>query len=71
MSVVHEKEKLGEKLLCFAGNGCGDAFCYTAKDGTIVSSKIWIYYPITNELYLFADNLDMWAKEWFSGNKAT
>ena len=63
-------ENLDKKLLCFAGNGCGDQFCYV-KDGNRLLPSIWVYYPTTGEVFFFAKDLEEWAAEWFSGNKYT
>jgi cell wall assembly regulator SMI1 len=63
-------DKLNKKLLCFAGDGSGNVFCYI-YDGDTLLPNIWVFYPITGELFFYAENLEEWAKNWFSGSKPT
>ena len=70
MNKLFIDDKSNKRLLCFAGNGCGNVFCYI-YDGDTLLPSIWIYYPIDGEICFFADNISEWSKEWFSGNKQT
>lgn len=56
-----------ESLLFFAGNGCGDYYCYKMlPSGQVESSLIYIWMHEENELELVAHNLSELIDRYFN-----
>jgi hypothetical protein len=65
--LVKIKSDIQHNYLFFADNGCGEHFGLEVANGIICTSKISVYYPISNEYKIVAQDLYTWAIEWYTG----
>ena len=60
-------EMNGDKWLFFAGNGCGDYYCYNInQDGTVDISAIYIWLHEVNETHMVAGNMKELIRRYYN-----
>ncbi len=55
-----------EKHLFFAGNGCGDYYCYKILDGKADMTSIYMWEHETNETHKVASNITELIKQYYN-----
>lgn len=56
-----------EKHIFFAGNGCGDYYCYNInQDGTVDISAIYIWLHEVNETHMVAGNMKELIRKYYN-----
>lgn len=56
-----------EKHIFFAGNGCGDYYCYNInQDGTVDTSAIYIWLHEVNETHMVAGNMKELIRRYYN-----
>lgn len=58
-----------ERHIFFAGNGCGDYYCYNVEpDGTVDASAIYIWLHEDNETYVVAKDIEELIRSYYNSD---